>query len=74
MNSTRIISFTLCLGLAFLLTMGDALAGKTEVTAEVSYAREVGGAGTRYVITSRKDGCAHAGDLTFRELLRNGQP
>ena len=49
MNSTRIISFTLCLGLACLLMMGNALAGKTEAT-EVKYAREVGGAGTQYVI------------------------
>ena len=50
MNSTRIISFTLCLGLACLLMMGNALAGKTEVAAEIKYAREVGGAGTQYVI------------------------
>ena len=49
MNSTRIISFTLCLGLACLLMMGNALAGTTEAT-EVKYAREVGGAGTQYVI------------------------
>ena len=49
MNSTRIISFTLCLGLACLLMMGNALAGTTEA-AEVKYAREVGGAGTQYVI------------------------
>ena len=49
MNSTRIISFTLCLGLACLLMMGNALAGKTEA-GEVKYAREVGGAGTQYVI------------------------
>ena len=50
MNSTRIISFTLCLGLACLLMMGNALAGKTEVSGEIKYAREVGGAGTQYVI------------------------
>ena len=49
MNSTRIISFTLCLGLACLLMMGNALAGTTEAT-EVKYAREVGGAGTQYAI------------------------
>ena len=49
MNSTRIISFTLCLGLACLLMMGNALAGKTEA-GEVKYAREVGGAGTQYVL------------------------
>ena len=49
MNSTRIISFTLCLGLACLLMMGNALAGTTEAT-EVKYAREVGGAGAQYVI------------------------
>ena len=49
MNSTRIISFTLCLGLACLLMMGNALAGKT-VAEEVKYAREVGGAGRQYVI------------------------
>ena len=49
MNSTRIISFTLCLGLACLLMMGNALAGKTEA-GEVKYAREVGGAGAQYVI------------------------
>ena len=74
MNSTRIISFTLCLGLACLLMMGNALAGTTEA-AEVEYAREVGGAGTQYVHTSkRKHDCAHAGDLTFLELLRKDQP
>ena len=50
MNSTRIISFTLCLGLACLLMMGNALAGTTEVSGEIEYAREVGGAGTQYVI------------------------
>ena len=50
MNSTRIISFTLCLGLACLLMMGNALAGTTEVTAEVEYAREVGEAGAQYAI------------------------
>jgi hypothetical protein len=49
MNSTRIISFTLCLGLACLLMMGNALAGTTEA-AEVEYAREVGGADTQYTI------------------------
>ena len=49
MNSTRIISFTLCLGLACLLMMGSALAGKT-VAGEIKYAREVGGAGRQYVI------------------------
>ena len=73
MNSTRIISFTLCLGLACLLMMGNALAGTTEA-AEVKYAREVGGAGTQYVIPERKHDYAHAGDLTFRELLHEGQP
>ena len=51
MNSTRIISFTLCLGLACLLMMGNALAGTTEAT-EVEYAREVGEAGAQYVIPS----------------------
>ena len=50
MNSTRIISFTLCLGLACLLMMGNALAGTTEVSEEIKYACEVGGAGTQYVI------------------------
>ena len=50
MNSTRIISFTLCLGLACLLMMGNALAGTTKVSGEIEYAREVGGAGTQYVI------------------------
>ena len=50
MNSTRIISFTLCLGLACLLMMGNALAGTTEVSEEIEYAREVGGAGAQYVI------------------------
>ena len=50
MNSTRIISFTLCLGLACLLMMGNALAGTTEVSGEIEYAREVGGAGAQYVI------------------------
>ena len=50
MNSTRIISFTLCLGLACLLMMGNALAGTTAVSGEIEYAREVGGAGTQYVI------------------------
>ena len=49
MNSTRIISFTLCLGLACLLMMGNVLAGKT-VAEEVKYAREVGGAGRQYII------------------------
>ena len=73
MNSTRIISFTLCLGLACLLMMGNALAGTTEAT-EVKYAREVGGANTQYVIPSGKLDCAQAVDLTFRELLHKGQP
>ena len=49
MNSTRIISITLCLGLACLLMMGNVLAGKT-VAEELKYAREVGGAGTQYAI------------------------
>jgi len=47
MHSTRIISFTLCLGLACLLLMGNALAGTTTAT-EVDYATEVGAAGTTY--------------------------
>ena len=50
MNSTRIISFTLCLGLACLLMMGNALAGTTKVSEEIEYAREVGSSGTQYVI------------------------
>ena len=60
MNSTRIISFTLCLGLACLLMMGNALAGTTEVSAEVKYAREVGEAGAQYAIPS--------GNMIMRKL------
>ena len=55
MNSTRIISFTLCLGLACLLMMGNVLAGKT-VAGEVKYAREVGGAGRQYVLPDDNSG------------------
>ena len=61
MNSTRIISFTLCLGLACLLMMGNALAGKT-VAGEIKYAREVGGAGRQYVIPQADN----TGDLCAR--------
>ncbi len=61
MNSTRIISFTLCLGLACLLMMGNALAGTTKVSAEVKYAREVGAAKKAYVIP--------AGNMITRKML-----
>ena len=60
MNSTRIISFTLCLGLACLLMMGNALAGTTKVSAELEYAREVGEAGAQYLIPT--------GNMIRREL------
>jgi len=49
MNSTRIISFTLCLGLACVLATGNVLAGTT-VADELSYAREVGAADVSYTI------------------------
>ena len=55
MNSTRIISITLCLGLACLLMMGSALAGKTEA-GEIKYAREVGGAGKQYILPMDNSG------------------
>ena len=44
MNSTRIVSLTICLGLACLLLTGNALAQSTTAT-DVSYAQEVGAAG-----------------------------
>ena len=49
MNSTRIISFTLCLGLACILLTGNALAGVT-VADELNYAREVGAVDATYAI------------------------
>ncbi len=49
MNSTRITSFVICLGLACLMLTGNALAGTTTAT-ELKYATEVGVADTVYTI------------------------
>ena len=49
MNSTRIISFTLCLGLACLLVTGNAV-GQTTSADDVSYAREAGAADVQYTL------------------------
>ena len=49
MNSARITSFVICLGLACLLLTGNALAGTIKAT-EVTYAIEVSGADVVYTI------------------------
>ncbi len=49
MNSTRIISFTFCLGLACLLLTGTAVAQSTSAD-NLSYAREAGAADVLYTI------------------------
>ncbi len=49
MNSTRIISFTFCLGLACLLLTGNAVAQSTSAD-DLSYAREAGAADVLYTI------------------------
>lgn len=51
MNSTRITSFVICLGLACLMLTGNALASATVAT-EVTYAREVGATNAVYVAPS----------------------
>ena len=49
MNSTRILFFAFCLGLACLLLTGSAVAGTTAAT-DVTYAVETGAAGTIYTL------------------------
>ena len=49
MNSIRIISFTLCLGLACLLLTGTAV-GQATAADDVSYARETGAAAVVYTL------------------------
>ena len=51
MNSTRITSFVICLGLACLMLTGNALASKTVAT-EVTYAQEVGALKALYITPS----------------------
>jgi len=50
MNSTRITSFVICLGLTCLMLTGSALAGTTTVVAEVNYSRETGAAAAVYTL------------------------
>lgn len=49
MSSTRLTSFLVCLGLAWILQAGSVRAGTTTAT-ELVYAREVGSLGTLYDI------------------------
>src|SRR5262245_14508860 len=51
MRGNRIASLALCLGVAFLVLTGSALAGTTAVTGgAVSYAREVGAVNAVYTL------------------------